>query len=58
MTIHRANGRTFPARARLVNGRWVTARTQMRKGDTATIKPGAVVDAFGERNGASMQVTA
>jgi hypothetical protein len=53
----RHNGKARTVAATLVNGRWV-APAHMRKGDTATIARGAVVDANGEFNGAAAQVTA
>jgi hypothetical protein len=55
VTIHRAGGKVETVPARLVNGRWVTSAT-LGAGDTATIEPGAVVDAFGETNGAAVAV--
>jgi hypothetical protein len=58
VTVHRAKGRTFTTRANFVNGRWVANGFRLGKGDTATVKAGDVVDAFGEVNGAAARVVA
>jgi hypothetical protein len=57
VTVRRASGATFAATATLVNGRWTTA-AKLKRGDTATVARGAVVDANGEFNGAAARVSA
>ncbi len=55
--VNRAAGGSFVLPATLVNGRW-TAAVGLRKGDTAIVARGWVVDSNGEINGADVKVTA
>ena len=57
VVVRRASGATVRVPARLVQNRWV-ADTKLRPGDTATLERGAVVDSYGEINGAPASVAA
>lgn len=53
VTVTRAAGSVEQVPASLVDGRW-TADTSLLPGDTAVVAVGAVLDAFGETNGATL----